>query len=160
MGGLIETVETLERAGIEFAGAGRTRYEATRPAILKLGNVDSIEDGWDVKCWSFSKHPRDWAKVDGFNLTRYTAQGRNMMKERICTEELDANSTRGHQQKLGLNVVSMHWGPNYQWHPSRDIIFLAHWLIDECDIDLAHGHSSHHIQGVGIYKRKLIIYGR
>ena len=36
---------------------------------------------------------------------------------------------------------------------------LAHFLIDDCDIDIIHGHSSHHVQGVEVYKGKLIIYG-
>ena len=36
---------------------------------------------------------------------------------------------------------------------------IAHYLIDDCGIDLIHGHSSHHIQGVETYKGKLIIYG-
>ena len=36
---------------------------------------------------------------------------------------------------------------------------LAHFLIDECGIDIIHGHSSHHVQGVENYNGKLIIYG-
>lgn len=32
-------------------------------------------------------------------------------------------------------------------------------MIDECGIDIVHGHSSHHVQGVERYKSKLIIYG-
>jgi poly-gamma-glutamate capsule biosynthesis protein CapA/YwtB (metallophosphatase superfamily) len=36
---------------------------------------------------------------------------------------------------------------------------MAHFLIDECEIDIIHGHSSHHVQGVEKYKGKLIIYG-
>ena len=58
-----------------------------------------------------------------------------------------------------LKIVSIHWGPNYSWSPSADIKSLAHFFIDECGVDLIHGHSSHHIQGVEIYKKKLIIYG-
>jgi poly-gamma-glutamate capsule biosynthesis protein CapA/YwtB (metallophosphatase superfamily) len=56
-------------------------------------------------------------------------------------------------------VFSVHWGPNYSWQPSREIRDLAHFLIDSCDIDIIHGHSSHHVQGVEKYKSKLIIYG-
>ena len=32
-------------------------------------------------------------------------------------------------------------------------------MIDECGIDLVHGHSSHHVQGIERYGGKLIIYG-
>jgi poly-gamma-glutamate capsule biosynthesis protein CapA/YwtB (metallophosphatase superfamily) len=58
-----------------------------------------------------------------------------------------------------LKIFSVHWGPNYSWELSGDIRNLAHFLIDECDVDLVHGHSSHHIQGVEVYSGKLIIYG-
>jgi len=36
---------------------------------------------------------------------------------------------------------------------------MAHQLIDICGVDLIHGHSSHHVQGIEIYKNKVIIYG-
>lgn len=36
---------------------------------------------------------------------------------------------------------------------------MAHFLIDECEVDIVHGHSSHHVQGVEVYKGGVIIYG-
>jgi len=55
-------------------------------------------------------------------------------------------------------IFSFHWGPNYQWFPDADIRRLARLLID-FGVDLIHGHSSHHIQGIEIYKGKPIFYG-
>ena len=63
------------------------------------------------------------------------------------------------QRAPALKIFSIHWGPNYEWHPADRIRALAHFLIDECEVDIVHGHSSHHIQGVEKYKGKLIIYG-
>jgi len=37
-------------------------------------------------------------------------------------------------------------GPNYAWQPSGAFRRFAHFLIDECGVDLIHGHSSHHVQ--------------
>lgn len=58
-------------------------------------------------------------------------------------------------------VVSIHWGPN--WATKNDgqeyRELLAHRLIDEAGVDLIHGHSSHHIRGIELYKNKLILYG-
>lgn len=58
-------------------------------------------------------------------------------------------------------VISIHWGPN--WAETNDgQIYrekLAHRLIDELGVDLIHGHSSHHIRGLELYKNRLIIYG-
>ncbi|KIW93775.1 uncharacterized protein Z519_05090 [Cladophialophora bantiana CBS 173.52] len=148
--GLQETVKTLDENGVEFAGAGRTKEEAGRPATLRLGG----EDGWDIKCWSFADHPSEWKAVDTFNLIDYSGKGREMIKGQLLAED-----HREGQRKLGLKVVSMHWGPNYRWHPAREIVDLAHWMIDECGVDIIHGHSSHHVQGVEIYKGKLVVYG-
>lgn len=36
---------------------------------------------------------------------------------------------------------------------------LAHQLIDQAGIDIVHGHSSHHVKGIEVYKNKLILYG-
>ncbi|KIX99591.1 uncharacterized protein Z520_04224 [Fonsecaea multimorphosa CBS 102226] len=148
--GLQETVQTLIDNGVEFAGAGRTKEEAARPATLSLGGAD----GWHVKCWSFADHPSEWGAVDAFNLVDYTGKGRDTIREQLL-----AKDHREEPGKLGLKVVSMHWGPNYRWHPAKEIVDLAHWMIDECGVDIIHGHSSHHVQGVEIYKEKLVVYG-
>ena len=42
--------------------------------------------------------------------------------------------------------------------PQGDIRRLARTLID-LGVDLVHGHSSHHIQGIELYKGKPIFYG-
>ena len=149
--GLEETVRTLEENGVVYAGAGRNKEEAERAGVLRLGGGD---DEWEVRCWSFSDHPRDWG-VDGFNLIDYGKKGREMMRQQIT----DYKSGDGQGRRLGLKVVSLHWGPNYRWNPAREIVELAHWLIDACGVDIIHGHSSHHIQGVEVYKGKLIVYG-
>jgi poly-gamma-glutamate capsule biosynthesis protein CapA/YwtB (metallophosphatase superfamily) len=58
-----------------------------------------------------------------------------------------------------LKIFSVHWGSNYTWCPSDQIRSLAHFLIEECGVDIVHGHSSHHIQGVEVYRGKVVIYG-
>ena len=77
------------------------------------------------------------------------------MKTRERLRDLISRSTHDG----ALKIFSVHWGPNYCWQPSQEIQDLAHFLIDECGIDIIHGHSSHHVQGVERYKGKLIIYG-
>lgn len=69
-------------------------------------------------------------------------------------------SRRVQEAKLRSHFVvfSFHWGPNYQWHPDASIIRLAHALID-LGVDLVHGHSSHHVQGIELYKGRPIFYG-
>ncbi|KAJ5980619.1 hypothetical protein N7481_007917 [Penicillium waksmanii] len=72
----------------------------------------------------------------------------------------DSESTQSKRSNVpALKIFSIHWGPNYKWKPADEIWSLAHFLIDECGVDIVHGHSSHHVQGVEIYQGKVIIYG-
>jgi poly-gamma-glutamate capsule biosynthesis protein CapA/YwtB (metallophosphatase superfamily) len=36
---------------------------------------------------------------------------------------------------------------------------FAHQLIDTAGVDLIHGHSSHHVKAVEVYRGKLVLYG-
>ncbi|KAK5173883.1 uncharacterized protein LTR77_002564 [Saxophila tyrrhenica] len=147
--GLLETVRTVRDAGIAYAGAGETTEEATRPAVLRLPKQGS-EEGYEAHIWAAADHPQDWFKVPNFHSIDYTKATRERLKKLLTR-------TTGH--KPALKIFSVHWGPNYSWQPAQEIQGMAHFLIDECGIDIIHGHSSHHIQGVEKYKGKLIIYG-
>ncbi|KAJ9651168.1 hypothetical protein H2198_009545 [Neophaeococcomyces mojaviensis] len=146
--GLFETVKTIEDAKIAHAGAGRTIEEADRPAVLQLPGTKR-----QIHLYSFSDHPDDWSRVREFNSLRYNEDFRSRIRS-ILTR-----SHTGLASKPDLKVFSVHWGPNYSWRPSEDIKSLARFLIDNCGVDIIHGHSSHHVQGVEVYNGKLIIYG-
>jgi poly-gamma-glutamate capsule biosynthesis protein CapA/YwtB (metallophosphatase superfamily) len=157
--GLRETVATLANEGIAFAGAGKTKDEALKPAKLELRPLKSLEeaDGWategeryDVHVYSASDHPRDWASVPGFHLIDYSSRTKERLRSLLTAENT---------AEPALKVFSVHWGPNYAWQPSSQTRNLAHYLVDECGVDVIHGHSSHHVQGVEVYKGKPIIYG-
>ncbi len=159
--GLVNTVRTLKREGIAFAGAGESRDEATRPAVLQLPRrcnvkgekpVEASDSSHQVHVYSASDHPQDWESVPSFHLIDYSSSTRARLKQLL----IQSNKTT---PSPSLKVFSVHWGPNYSWHPSANIRSLAHFLVDECGVDIIHGHSSHHIQGVEVYKRSLIIYG-
>jgi len=42
--------------------------------------------------------------------------------------------------------------------PARQQVF-AHGLIDQAGVDVVHGHSSHHVKGIEVYRGKAILYG-
>ncbi|KAK3723449.1 hypothetical protein LTR37_001701 [Vermiconidia calcicola] len=147
--GLLETVQTVGKAGVAFAGAGETIEEATRPAVLHLPAGDGSKSN-EIHIWAAADHPQDWGRVPNFHFIDYTHQTRVRLKELL---------TEATSNTAALKVFSVHWGPNYSWQPAQEIQDLAHFLIDACGIDIIHGHSSHHVQGVEKYKGKLIIYG-
>ena len=178
--GLRDTVQTLKKAGIASAGAGLNKEEATSPCILHLPNKQRQEGlqhrkQHKVQVWAASDHPADWAKVPGesslrisvkdfaacrgswltllgpgFHFIDYSKATKTRLKDLI--EQTAAPD-------VCLKVISIHWGPNYAWQPAEEIRSLAHFLVDECGIDIIHGTSSHHVQGVETRKGKLIIYG-
>jgi poly-gamma-glutamate synthesis protein (capsule biosynthesis protein) len=56
-------------------------------------------------------------------------------------------------------VVSIHWGENWGYTIPHSQEKLAHRLVDETGVDIVHGHSSHHVKAIEVYKERLILYG-
>jgi poly-gamma-glutamate synthesis protein (capsule biosynthesis protein) len=56
-------------------------------------------------------------------------------------------------------LASIHWGGNWGYGVAEEEIEFAHGLVDEAGVDVVHGHSSHHVKGIEIYNRRLVLYG-
>lgn len=152
--GLNETVDSLNRAGITFAGIGQTADEAHGAKFLDVSLPNVAISGPSAASLRFSffsasDHPNDWASVPRFFHLDVDNDPR---PSDLASKIRDAKS------RSDICVFSLHWGPNYAWQPNSHIRSLAHWLIDQ-GVDIIHGHSSHHIQGIELYKGKLIAYG-
>lgn len=148
--GLLETLQTLKEAGITYAGAGQDLEEAQKPAKLKTkaGNVIVFAYGAET-----SGIPESWAateKRSGVNLLPdFSPETVAMIGEQV----------RHAKQEGDLVVFSVHWGSNWGYDIPPQQRNFAHQLIDRAKVDIVYGHSSHHPQGIEIYKDKLIIYG-
>jgi poly-gamma-glutamate capsule biosynthesis protein CapA/YwtB (metallophosphatase superfamily) len=148
--GLRETLETLARAELGTAGAGRTLAEARQPAVVKIsgkGRLVVFALGDET-----SGIPSSWAATDDRpgidflpDLSEATASG---IVDRV----------RQVKRARDLVVASIHWGSNwgYQVPPAHQR--FARWLLDG-GVDIVHGHSSHHVRPIEIYRGKLILYG-
>lgn len=155
--GLLETVAVLKENSIKFAGVG-TEEEAWEPTtITKSIQQDKESKNIDIMCFSFSDHYKKWA-----------AKGNKIGINFLDVDVMDENDFKVVQKKIeekkknrrpDIVVASIHWGSNYSWQPPKNFRRFAHFLVDECGIDLIHGHSSHHIQGIEVYKKKPILYG-
>jgi len=66
---------------------------------------------------------------------------------------------RGLKQTGDLLVVSIHWGGNWGYEVPGEQQRFARALIDNAGADLIHGHSSHHVKGIEVYRGRLILYG-
>jgi poly-gamma-glutamate capsule biosynthesis protein CapA/YwtB (metallophosphatase superfamily) len=149
--GLQETLATLAGANIKTTGAGKNRRFAEVPAVIEaagkgrvlvfgLGDESSgIPWLWDA----LGDRP-------GVNLLPDLSDGSvRALAEQIATLK----------QQGDCAVASIHWGSNWGYGIPDSHREFAHRLIDEAQVDVVHGHSSHHPLGIELYKGKPIFYG-
>jgi poly-gamma-glutamate synthesis protein (capsule biosynthesis protein) len=149
--GLAETLKTLKQADIKIAGAGLNVQEAQKPvefAVPGKGRVLVFSFGSET-----SGIPWSWAaRADrpGVNLLPdFSAKTIREIRDRIKQVRVPDD----------IVVASIHWGNNWGYAIPVEQQDFAHGLIDEAGVDVIHGHSSHHVKGIEVYKGKLILYG-
>jgi poly-gamma-glutamate capsule biosynthesis protein CapA/YwtB (metallophosphatase superfamily) len=149
--GLEETLDSLRRAGVQTAGAGRNRDEARAPAVVALPG------GGRVLVFAFGSETsgvtRDWAATA-------TSPG----VERL--DDLSADTVRRIAARVertrrpgDIVVVSIHWGGNFEYAIPPEQQRFARALIDDAGVAVVHGHSSHHVKGIEVYRDRPILYG-
>jgi len=149
--GLAETLDTLRGSGIRTAGAGHDETEAAAPAAIEVPGKGRV---LVYACGTASSGvPREWAAGK-------RRAGVNFLKD-LSTSTTDAigQQVRAAKRAGDVAVVSIHWGENWDYAISREQRDFAHRLVDAAGIDVVHGHSSHHVKGIEIYRDKLILYG-
>ena len=147
--GLEETLDTLERNGLEVAGAGRDRPSAEAPAIVERPGGRVIV----YACGSGdSGIPGRWAageRQPGVNLLSDLSPG--------VARAIGARLARV-RRPGDLAVVSIHWGSNWGYDVLPSHVAFAHALVD-AGVDVVHGHSSHHARPIEIYRDRVVLYG-
>lgn len=140
--GLKETLAVLNEAGIYHVGAGMNIAQAQQPVILErkdlrigiLGYTDN-EPGW-----------RATSEKPGINYISISDDNSAVF-----------DAARKLKQQVDICIVTLHWGPNMQEYPSQEFVNFSHKLVD-AGADIIHGHSAHIVQGIEIYKQKIILY--
>lgn len=149
--GLLETLDTLEAAGISYAGAGRSASDASSP--VRFHQTDEARILITAAGSGDSGIPRDWlasSEQPGVQrLERLTRKGVEHLKSGLSP----------HRQPGDLIVASLHWGGNWGYEVPEEHQQFARWLIDDAGVDVIHGHSSHHPRGIEVYRGKPILYG-
>jgi poly-gamma-glutamate synthesis protein (capsule biosynthesis protein) len=149
--GLLDTLATLDRLGIECAGAGRNSMEAGKPAVLDRGVKGR------VVVFSFasvtSGVPRNWAATPD-------VAGINLLPDMMEATASDVGDQIARTSRPGdIVVVSIHWGPNWGYEVPAQHRRFAQSLIDHAGVSIVHGHSSHHAKAIEVYRDRLILYG-
>lgn len=149
--GLAETLDVLRAAGLRTAGAGRNRAEAQAPATIRLARGGRVL----VAAYGMpsSGVPADWtATADSPGIA---------VLEDLSGRSVDrvANAVRAVRQPGDVMVASLHWGDNWGYEIGQAERRFAHRLIDEAEVDVVHGHSSHHPKAVEVHAGRLVLYG-
>ncbi len=142
---LEQSLNILKQNLVNFAGAGVDSIEASMPAIENgeknlLGMI------------AFTDNNPDWEAKESSPGIFYVP---------INLEDPRAKNlfrlVKKTKKRVGILIVSAHWGPNWGYEPPKEHINFAHALID-AGADIIYGHSPHVFRGIEIYKGKPILY--
>lgn len=135
--GVIETLRSLDEAGIPYVGAGSTLAEARTPVIMTLG----------AKRIGFLGY-------HGAGVFAATPTTPGVAPRNVPWIVEDIRSLRNSTDAI---VVNIHWGEELAPEPAPWQRELAHRLVDE-GVSLIVGHHPHVLQGVESYKDAVIAY--
>ena len=150
-GGLLETLDTLARAGLATAGAGATSMKPRIPAVFEAHGGRRILV-FACGCESAGVPP-DWAATASSPGVWHIDENSPESVTNL------ASTVLGARQPGDIVVLSIHWGSNWGYGIPSAQRELAHGLIDCAAVDIIHGHSSHHVKGLEVYRGRPILYG-
>jgi hypothetical protein len=137
-----QTLDNLERAGVKYAGAGRTRERAYAPEVVDAGGIRvaflAYTDIWNQG--SLKHHP---AK------DHVAEAGREAIEAGVQAARARAD--------VDVVVVSYHGGEEYVGAPLQRAVDLHHAAID-AGADAVFGHHPHVTQGIEVHRGKPIFY--
>ena len=144
---LLDTIDTLDGAGIDHVGAGRNLEEAKKAVYYDIkGRTYSIVAATAVE--------KSWDPEHG--LTRSaTADQAGVLRTTDPTETLDAIRTA--KENSDMCFVFVHWGIELEDMPEEEQKSLAKQYID-AGADAVIGAHPHILQGIEYYNDKPIIY--
>lgn len=137
---LLDTIARLDEAGINHAGGGADSAAARAPALL-------MAPAGTVAVFAFTdKHAAGFAAGADKPGVATVSDAKRLL---AAVAEAD--------KKVDFVIVSFHWGSEYTPRAAGYQRALAHRVID-AGADLILGHHPHVIQGLEVYRDKLIAY--
>jgi poly-gamma-glutamate capsule biosynthesis protein CapA/YwtB (metallophosphatase superfamily) len=143
---LLEMLDALEGAGIQYAGAGRNIDQACGPAILMC-------DGARVAMVAFTDNEPDWeATGERPGISYVPVRQDDPRAARLFTRVAE---TKSHADCV---IVSCHWGSNWGYVPPDSHVTFGRALVD-AGADVVYGHSAHVFRGIEIWRGRPILHG-
>ncbi len=144
--GLVDTLALLRERGIAVAGAGLNVEKALAPAVVDRAGIR-------FGMAAFCDHQGDFAAGPDQPGIAFLDLDDELSARKRFQESLDR------MRELGVEwpILSLHWGPNMVWKPSRRLVRLARAAID-LGYAALFGHSAHIFHGIEFYKGRPIFY--
>ena len=149
-GGLLETLSSLQAAGLKTAGAGHDDIEALQPATFLSGNSRLLVFAVATEDSGVPRHWRASGTQPGIVLLPEVSAG---------AADALARQVQAMKRPGDIIVVSIHWGGNWGYEIPQAQREFARKLVDASVADVVHGHSSHHPKAIEVYNERLILYG-
>lgn len=141
-GGLADTLDVLDAAGLRHTGSARGPSER----LPNLYEINGITVGHLAYTYSTNGLPppadKPWA-VNTFG----------------SGDEILADAAWAREHGAEFVIVSLHWGAEYQTPPTAGQIALAERLLSSPDVDLILGTHVHVVQPIGRVGDKVVVYG-
>jgi len=135
--GLSSTLKILKRGGILFTGAGMNLKEAITPAVIKIGKKKVAV----ISCTTVV--PKSYYATE--------------KKYGVVPADLIVDEIKKLRVFYDHVIVSIHWGKELCEYPTKKQIKYAHSFID-AGAEMVVGHHPHVIQGIEVYKGRIIAY--
>lgn len=149
--GLSQTICALRTAGIKTAGAGADLQNAWAPAAIDTGsNTRVLVLAVGTEDSGIEPH---WAATESTPGVAFLPD----LSDRTAADL--AECVKRQKRPGDIAVLSIHWGGNWGYEIPPSQRKFARKLVDSAEIDVVHGHSSHHPKGIEVYNGKPILYG-
>lgn len=139
--GLLNTLNILDQRNIHFVGAGRDINEARHPVIFYIKGLRIAYFAY----YGTHKHS------DSYPASPDSA-GTALRQLPIIKEDI-----LKFRNSVDFIIINFHWGTEKAEVPGEDQVYFAHQVIDY-GADVIVGHHPHVLQGIEIYKNKVIAY--
>lgn len=135
-----DSIVQLEKVGIRISGAGNTKEEAHRGAMVNKNGIKVV----------FLSYSQFSSATQQSGDNGYAVAG-------INPEEIVQDISKARESGADFVVASFHWGEEYQTKHNSFQERIAHVAVD-AGADLVVGHHPHVIQDTEWYKDKFIAY--
>lgn len=146
--GLAETFKNLDKLGISYFGAGKTRKDAEAPYRIQLPPHVGGGEIYLHASFQFSRSRQDRFQ----EFAESDAPG----AARITTQRAPDPLAGGEGTKEGFHIAFPHWGANYKWKSERQEA-LAN-VLTTSRYDLVIGHGPHTLQEISRKNGKWVVY--